>query len=129
VAAVQCLLRQQGHGRLDVHGRFDRATQRAVRAARSALGLPVNGAVTAPLWTALLSSGPRPVLKVGSTGEPVRHLQRALTAALDERVGTSGVLTKQTAVAVSRYQRATGLKPTGVVDQATWSRLQAGAIA
>jgi peptidoglycan hydrolase-like protein with peptidoglycan-binding domain len=62
------------------------------------------------------------VLKVGSTGETVRRLQRALTAT-GRRTPIDGVFTKKTAKAVARYQRRSGLPATGVVTAAVWDRL------
>ena len=75
------------------------------------------------------AAGPRqqPLVKVGSTGDPVRRLQRALTAAL----GQAGhrrrcVLPGDRAGGARRYQRKAGLPETGVVTDEVWSRLTSG---
>jgi len=56
----------------------------------------------------------------------VRHLQRALTAALDRPVGISGVVTKATSDAVRAYERTRGLTVDGIADSAVWTRLHNG---
>ena len=76
--------------------------------------------------TTLLAHGSSPLLKVGSAGESVRHLQRALTAALDRRVAINGVVTKSTSKAIQAYERTHGLTVDGVVDSAVWTRLHNG---
>jgi len=77
-------------------------------------------------WTALLARGSQPILKVGSTGEDVRRLQRSLTAALGRPTPIDGVLTKKTAKAVKKLQRKAGLPDTGVVTEAVWNELLGG---
>jgi glycoside hydrolase-like protein/putative peptidoglycan binding protein len=126
VSAAQCLLKQQRFGSARVTGRYDRATAAAVRQAQRARGLDATGVLNARTWTTLLARGKSPLLKVGSAGESVRHLQRALTAALDRKVAINGVVTKQTADAVRAYERTRGLKVDGIVDPAVWTRLHRG---
>ena len=65
-----------------VDGVFGAATERAVKSFQSARGLSADGVIGARTWTALLSSGWRPVLSQGSTGYEVQRLQRSLTATL-----------------------------------------------
>lgn len=127
VRAAQCLLRQQGHydGRLS--GRFSAATARAVRRfSASVTGLPTSPVLTGRAWTALLSRGATPVVKVGSGGNEVRRVQRALNAAVGARLDVDGVFARSTLVAVRDYQRAVGLGRTGVVDDRVWEQLQEG---
>jgi hypothetical protein len=119
VAAAQCLLRRQHFTRAGISGRYDRLTVAAVEKAQKKLGQKATGKLTRSTWTALLARGSEPVLKVGSTGETVRRLQRALTAT-GRRTPIDGVFTKKTAKAVARYQRTTGLPATGVVTGAVW---------
>jgi len=126
VSAAQCLLKQQGFGRISVSGHYDRATAAAVRRAQRARGLAVTGAMNSRTWTTLLAHGSSPLLKVGSAGESVRHLQRALTAALDRRVAINGVVTKSTSKAIQAYERTRGLPVDGIVDSAVWTKLHNG---
>ncbi len=126
VVALQCLLRHEGllHGRPT--GRLDAATARAVAGLRRARHLPTGGDVGRHTWTALLSTGSRPLLKYGATGDAVRRLQRSLDAVVGADLPLSGVFGDRTAAAVRRYQRADGLPETGVVTAAVWRSLQAG---
>jgi len=126
VAAVQYLLNEEGYGPIAVDGQFGSQTQSAAVAFQTAKGLTADGVVGQRTWTALLSAGYRPVLRLGSTGLDVRRLQRALTAALGRTVtidGTFGSLTDQ---AVRDYQSSRGLAVDGTVGNATWSALQSG---
>ena len=59
----------------------------------------------------------RPVLRKGSTGEPVRAVQRLLVLKIDGKFGG------ETVAGVKAFQRATGLKPDGVVGAETWAEL------
>lgn len=125
VEALQCLLRGQGYrGRLDA--RFDADVTRAVTTFQRRHDLRVTGRVDARTWTAVLSRGAMPLLKVGSSGDAVLRLERALRAAGLRSVTPSGVLGDRTSRAVQRYQRRVGLVPTGVVADDTWDALQTG---
>lgn len=126
VEAAQCLLRKKRLYDGQVHGRYDRATVRAVRAFQRDRLLRVTGTMTAPTWTALLSDGRGSLVKRGSVGDAVRRVQRGLTAALDRKVAVTGVFDASTTNAVMRYQRRLGLSGTGVMDPVTWTELKAG---
>jgi hypothetical protein len=130
VRAAQCLLRQRGFYEGAVDGRFDRGVKRAVtRFQRAHDALPTDGDLGARTWTALLASGPRPLVKFGSGGDAVRRLQRALNAAIDARLEVDGVFAKAELRAVLHYQRETGRNRTGVVTDATWRQLASGRVA
>lgn len=79
-------------------------------------------------WVVLLSKGSRPVIKYGASGPAVRRAQRALNAALVRRVPLDGVYGRVDARATRAYQREVGLRPTGVVNTATWRALQRGRV-
>jgi len=123
VSAAQCLLRRQGFIKRNPTGRYDKPTATAVEKAQRKLDLRTTGRLDRRTWTALLARGSAPVLKVGSTGDAVRRLERALTAALGKRTEVDGVFTKKTEKAVKRYQRKTELPATGVVTEVTWEGL------
>jgi hypothetical protein len=122
VSAAQCLLRRNGFTKAKPSGRYDNKTAAAVRRAQRKLDQKVTGRLTRNTWVALLARGTKPVLKVGATGEPVRRLQRSLTAA-SRRTAIDGVFSKRTAKAVVRYQRKAGLPATGVVTRDLWDQL------
>jgi hypothetical protein len=127
VRAAQCLLKQRNHYDGKPHGRFDRATRRAVtRFQRQHDGLPTNGQIGARTWTSLLAQGPRPLVKFGSGGDAVRRLQRALNAATKADLEVDGTFARPEARAVTHYQRETGRARTGVVTGATWAALAGG---
>jgi hypothetical protein len=71
-------------------------------------------------WLAKVAK-PKPVatLRVGSTGERVKTLQRFLGIAAD------GVFGPKTKAAVAKYQRMRGQRATGVVTAATWAPIVA----
>lgn len=126
VEAVQCLLRHGGFSKAPISGRYDATTAAAVTKAQGKLGLKQTGKVDRHTWVALLARGRHALLKVGSTGEPVIRLQRALTAALGQKVGVSGVFTRATEKAVKKHQGRVGLRRTGVVTAELWTLLRAG---
>ena len=122
VEAAQCLLRRNGFSKAPINARYDARTAAAVRKAQDKLDEKVTGTLTRPTWTALFARGTQPVLKVGSTGEQVRRLQRSLTAS-GRRTTVDGVFSKRTAKAVVRHQRKAGLPATGVVTPEVWESL------
>ncbi|MFF8694734.1 N-acetylmuramoyl-L-alanine amidase [Streptomyces sp. NPDC015144] len=126
VKAVQRLLSEQGFPVGQVDGDFGPATKAAVIAYQGARGLDADGVVGARTWTALLSAGPVPSLQQGATGDAVKRLQRALTAALGSTVGVDGSFGPGTATAVRGYQTSRGLTADGVVGANTWAALQSG---
>lgn len=126
VAAGQCLLRRNGYSRAPITGTYDAKTVAGVKKAQKKLDLKVTGKLDRRTWVALLAHGKHPLVKVGSTGDPVRRVQRALTAALGKPVRIDGALSTKTAKAVSKYQRRAGLPASGVVTDAVWNLLLAG---
>jgi Domain of unknown function (DUF1906)/Putative peptidoglycan binding domain len=126
VEAAQCLLRKLGLTKAAITGKYDKATVAGVRKAQRKLDLKETGQLTRRTWVALLAKGSHPLVKVGSSGDPVRRLQRSLTAALGKKVRIDGVLSQKTAKAVRGYQKKAGLPVTGVVSGDMWARLQQG---
>ncbi|MER6117216.1 peptidoglycan-binding protein [Streptomyces sp. NPDC001743] len=126
VRALQTLLNAQGYPAGEADGSFGAATQSAVTAFQSARGLDADGVVGARTWTALLSAGATPTLAEGASGEAVKRLQRALTAALGSTVGADGTFGPGTATAVRSYQTSRGLSADGIAGPETWTALQAG---
>lgn len=126
VKALQLLLNEQGYPAGEADGSFGSATTGAVTSFQAARGLEADGVVGARTWTALLSAGSAPVLAEGATGEDVKRLQRALTAALGSTVGADGSFGPATATAVRSYQTSRELTADGIVGPATWAALRAG---
>ncbi|MGV9522264.1 N-acetylmuramoyl-L-alanine amidase [Streptomyces griseus] len=126
VSAVQTLLTAQKYQPGTVDGQFGAATKSAVQAFQKDRSLGADGIVGPKTWTALLSAGSTPLLKQGSTGEPVKRLQRALTAALGTTVDADGSFGPATDTAVRTYQTTRKLGVDGQVGPATWEALQNG---
>lgn len=126
VKALQCLLRQKHFYQGELRFRYTWKTHRAVRAFQRARALPVSGDMTPRTWTALLSEGHSPVVKIGSANHAVRRMQRALNAAIGARLEVTGVFDRDTTRAVRDYQRERGLYRTGVVADDTWAQLERG---
>ncbi|MEU2840806.1 N-acetylmuramoyl-L-alanine amidase [Streptomyces sp. NPDC007076] len=126
VTAVQQLLNDQGYAAGAVDGGFGPATRTAVTAYQRARGLDADGVVDARTWTALLSAGATPSLRQGASGDGVKRLQRALTAALGSTVGVDGGFGPETVTAVRGYQTSRGLTADGIVGPDTWAALQTG---
>jgi hypothetical protein len=128
VSALQCLLRRKGLYDGKITGYFNRGTERAVTRYQDARGLRASGRMLRSTWTVLLSEGRTPVLKIGSGGNPVRRVQRALNAAIHAELAVDGVFGPATTVAMRTYQREVGLPRTGVLDPVTWAFLHDGRI-
>lgn len=126
VKALQTLLKSQSFDPGAVDGQFGPTTLSAVKAFQSSRKLTADGVVGRKTWTALLSAGDRPTLRLGSTGEAVKRLQRALTAALGKTVAIDGSFGAATDSAVRSYQSSRGLVVDGIVGSGTWTALQAG---
>jgi peptidoglycan hydrolase-like protein with peptidoglycan-binding domain len=65
----------------------------------------------------------RPTLKLGSQGEAVSELQAALKLLGYYTDVVDGIYRDSTAIAVTRFQQASGLKADGIAGPATWQRL------
>ena len=128
VEAAQCLLHRNGYSKATITGTYDARTVAAVTKAQRKLDLKQTGKLDRRTWVALLARGAHPLVKVGSTGDPVRRVQRALTAALGKKVVIDGALSTKTAKAVARYQRKVGLPTTGVVTDDVWNQLLTGSV-
>ncbi|HWJ83045.1 MAG TPA: glycoside hydrolase domain-containing protein [Nocardioides sp.] len=128
VRAVQCLLKERGRYDGKLNGVYNAATVAAVRAWQDARGFTPRDTFGSRDWVAIHMDSPNQVLKVGSAGGAVRRLQRALHAAgTTTTLGITGVYGPATASAVTAYQKAVGLSPTGIVNPRTNGRLDRGA--
>ena len=126
VAAAQCILRKLHVLGANPSGKYDARTVKAVKKAQRKLDQKQTGKVTRRTWVALLARGKQPLVKVGSTGDPVRRLQRSLSAALGKKVIVDGAFSLATERAVKKYQHKAGLPVTGVVTYVVWDRLDGG---
>lgn len=138
---------QKAVGGLVADGSFGPATEARVKAWQRSKGLPADGVVDAKDWKVLaggssgvaaskpatskpststpatpsteLTAHKGSTLRPGSAGAAVAALQRALGGlSADGRYGPA------TQARVVSFQRAAGLKATGVVDRATWDAVE-----
>jgi hypothetical protein len=127
IKALQCLLTEQKVYKRKLNGRYTAATEAAANAWKQAHGLAANPSFSRRAWMSLVVTGAQPVLKFGSTGPAVRHLQRALNAAT---AGTdlpiTGVFAEKTDVALRSWQIANRRTSSGVANPATWAALALG---
>ncbi|MDX6326499.1 MAG: hypothetical protein QOK15_2853 [Nocardioidaceae bacterium] len=129
VRAAQCLLRRQKTYAGKLTGRLDRGTQHAVVRFQRHHSLAGTGVLNRRTWTALLSTGGRPLLKYGAGGNAVRRFQRALNAASDAGLRVDGVFAGDEMRVVKQLQRRHSQPGTGVVTPKTWRLLQRGQLA
>jgi hypothetical protein len=127
VKALQCLLTEQKVYAGKVNGVYNAATTAAANAWQKAHALAVRPSFGRRAWMTLAVAGPKPVLKFGSTGPAVRHLQRALNAATPGTdLTVSGVFAEKTDQAMRAWQIATRRTSSGVVNAGAWDALASG---
>ena len=127
VSALQCLLKEAGLYKGPVDGAYDEPVQEAAAAWQRKRDIEVTPVWWRPTWMSLLATGPREVLKFGSTGNGVRRVQRALNAATTEsKVVVTGVFNAGTERALTSWQSKVDLPVTGVVNADTWKALVTG---
>ena len=126
MTALRCLLAEQGYRVSRRAAAERRSLPPQMRSWQKAHGFTVSSAWKRKHWVALLSDGTRPVQKIGSTGEGVFRVQRAVNAAGMSRIPVTGVYDTATQAAVRGWQQRAGLPVTGVVAANSWKRLQAG---
>jgi hypothetical protein len=129
VKALQCYLTVAGYFHDPIKGTYTAATIAAMQKWTTHYGIAPGADSTTrrATWIALLSRGTHPVLKVGSAGNDVRRLQRALNASIPGVALTAtGVYDAATKAAVARYQVRVGLATTNNTTAGTWARLMQG---
>jgi peptidoglycan hydrolase-like protein with peptidoglycan-binding domain len=134
VRYVQGRLEQLGDYNGSADGQYNQATAAAVAQFQNTArvqGDP-SGVVGRSTMTALIAAGSEPNLKLNGHNDnsaDVKRLQAALDYAENADLPDNGVYNAVTWEAVSRYQAAVGLPPTGQVDSKTWAKLQSGTLA
>ena len=128
--------RQPSIRKLVEDGIFGPLTLEAVRTFQQLFNLTADGIVGPLTWARLAQEGTREclppypglLLRVGSSGESVRQIQRCLNS-ISARQPTIGRLTEDgifgplTLNAVINFQRIFGLSIDGIVGPATWAQL------
>jgi len=124
VRALKCLLREQGAYQGKMGAFYNPKLRRAVRQWRVTHGMPARTDWTRKAWVTLFVAGAQPVLKVGSKGDTVRDLQRALRT-IYPRAGVTvdGVFTFETRNTLRAFQKARGVRRSGNANAPTWRAL------
>lgn len=130
VRTLQCTLNDVGVGPVVVDGFYGRQTKAAVKRIVDGFeGLPDHPyRINNGFWVLLFGRQlPDADLAIGAHGRAVRALQRALRAAGADLV-VDGDFGEQTKAAVRAYQRAVGVRASGVVNERTRFFLTQGAV-
>ena len=128
VSALQCLLKESGEYGGRINGAYNDRTRAAVGRWQEAHGFTASSTWSRRNWMGLAAAaGPRPVLKLGSAGESVRRVQRALNAASEDAgLKVTGVFNDATTTQLRKWQDRVGHRTSGVVTARTWKAFRTG---
>jgi len=122
VRDLQEALKALGYDPGPVDGVFGAMTEAAVKAFQQAKGITADGVVGKITWINIDEADQsEPVLKIGSTGLPVRRAQKRMSLVGYDVGGVDGRYGTRTEVAVKNLQQQRGLAVDGVVGPETWS--------
>ena len=122
VRDLQEALKALGYNPGPIDGVFGATTEAAVKAFQQARGITADGIVGKVTWINIDEADQsEPVLKVGSTGLPVRRAQKRMSLVGYDVGGVDGRYGTATEAAVKKLQQQRGLAVDGVVGRQTWS--------
>ena len=126
VRDLQEALKALGHDPGPIDGVFGTTTETAVKAFQQARGIAADGIVGKVTWINIDEADQsEPVLKIGSTGLPVRRAQKRMSLVGYDVGGVDGSYGTHTEAAVKKLQQQRGLAVDGVVGLQTWSVIDA----
>jgi len=126
VRDLQEALKSLGYDVGPVDGVFGAKTESAVKKFQQAREIPVDGVVGRITWINIDEADQsHPVLKVGSTGLPVRRLQSRMSAVGFNTGGVDGRFGVTTEAAVKKLQQDNRLHIDGIVGLKTWQVVDA----
>jgi peptidoglycan hydrolase-like protein with peptidoglycan-binding domain len=126
VKDLQEALKALGHDPGPVDGVFGAATEAAVRAFQQARGIAVDGVVGKVTWINIDEADQsEPVLRIGSTGLPVRRAQKRMSLVGFDVGGVDGRYGPKMEAAVRKLQQQAGIPVDGVVGPQTWAVIDA----
>lgn len=126
VRDLQEALRTLGFYSGPISGVFSATTETAVKALQQAKGITVDGIVGRVTWINIDEADQsEPVLKVGSTGLPVRRAQKRMSLVGYQVGGVDGRYGAQTEAAVKTLQQQHSIATDGVVGRKTWDVIDA----
>lgn len=122
VRDLQAALKALGHDPGPVDGDFGTRTESAVKAFQQAREIAADGIVGRITWINIDEADQsEPVLRLGSTGLPVRRLQSRMGAVGFDTGGVDGRFSVQTGAAVRQLQQQAKLDVDGIVGPKTWA--------
>ena len=126
VRDLQQALKGLGHDPGPIDGVFGAMTESAVKAFQQARELTVDGVVGKVTWINIDEADQsEPVLRLGSTGLPVRRLQSRMSAVGFDTGGVDGRFRPKTESAVKQLQQQSQLGVDGIVGPKTWAVVDA----
>jgi peptidoglycan hydrolase-like protein with peptidoglycan-binding domain len=126
VRDLQEALKALRHDPGPIDGVFGARTESAVKAFQQAREIPVDGIVGRVTWINIDEGDQsEPVLRVGSSGLPVRRLQSRMSAVGFDTGGVDGRFSPKTEAAVKDLQQRSKLDVDGVVGPKTWAIVDA----
>jgi peptidoglycan hydrolase-like protein with peptidoglycan-binding domain len=122
VRDLQEALKALGFDPGPIDGMFGTTTETAVKAFQQARDITADGIVGKVTWINIDEADQsEPVLKIGSTGLPVRRAQKRMSLVGYDVGGVDGRYGTATEAAVKKLQQQRGLAVDGVVGPQTWS--------
>jgi peptidoglycan hydrolase-like protein with peptidoglycan-binding domain len=122
VRDLQEALKALGYNPGSIDGVFGATTEAAVKAFQQAKGISADGVVGKVTWINIDEADQsEPVLKMGSTGLPVRRAQKRMSLVGYDVGGVDGRYGAFTKGAVKKLQQQRGLAVDGIVGPQTWS--------
>jgi peptidoglycan hydrolase-like protein with peptidoglycan-binding domain len=127
VRDLQEAMKALGHDPGPIDGVFGEATEAAVKAFQQEKGITVNGIVDEVTWLNIDEADQsEPILRIGSTGLPVRRAQKLMSLHGDplDVGGVDGRYGTKTEAAVKLLQQRAHITVDGVIGPETWGELE-----
>jgi peptidoglycan hydrolase-like protein with peptidoglycan-binding domain len=126
VRDLQQAMKALGHDPGPIDGVFGNATESAVKAFQREREIPADGVVGKVTWINIDEADQtEPVLRVGSTGLPVRRAQKRMSLVGLDVGGVDGRYGAKTESAVKDLQQRFQVTSDGVVGPETWGIIDA----
>jgi peptidoglycan hydrolase-like protein with peptidoglycan-binding domain len=126
VRDLQQALKALGHDPGPVDGVFGIATESAVKAFQQEREIPADGIVGKVTWINIDEADQsEPVLRIGSTGLPVRRAQKRMSLVGFDVGGVDGRYGTKTESVVKELQQRSQVTVDGVVGPQTWAIIDA----
>jgi len=126
VKDLQAALKALGQDPGPIDGIFGSKTETAVKTFQQQRGIAVDGIVGRVSWINIDEADQsEPVLRMGSSGLPVRRLQSRMSAVGFDTGGVDGRFSPKTEQAERQLQQQSSLSVDGVVGPQTWAIVDA----